>query len=181
MLRAIPAVLLNSPPIPPALDVPITPVPVTVLPYTPVPVALASPYTPIPLGVVPYTPQPLPAWLPHTPIPKPPVPLLIPRTAVEKAPGNVFDTVPLNATALPAVLLVVPLIALLPAAVPLLVSDNKAPLSATVLALGNSKVGLGYVPARSPPAGPLGGKLVGNTPGASILNVTAPLAIVGLG
>lgn len=32
--------------------------------------------------------QPLPAWLPYTPTPRPPVPLLIPRTAEENPPGE---------------------------------------------------------------------------------------------
>jgi hypothetical protein len=42
-------------------------------------------------------------------------------------------------------------------------------------------LGFGYVPLRSPPAFPLGGRFVGITPLAIFAEVIAPSAIVGFG
>src|SRR5688572_10334109 len=95
----------------PLLLVAVSPVPVLLLAYTPVPLPDAFPYTPRPLGVTPYTPQPLPACEPHIPIPSPPVPLFMPRTALEKPPGVVEVIVPRTPTILAAALELVPSIA----------------------------------------------------------------------
>jgi hypothetical protein len=42
-------------------------------------------------------------------------------------------------------------------------------------------VGFGYVPFKSPPAEPLGGRLVGITPAAIFDDVITPFAILGFG
>jgi hypothetical protein len=83
--------------------------------------------------------------------------LLTPLTPAEKPPGEVEEIVPVIALALGSVLALVPVIApSVPVVAELVMPINWLAGKLNVLIKGNNICGLGYVPVKSPPAGPTG-------------------------